>query len=206
MDIKNREVNTAKPPIQVLQYGEGKFLRAFADYFIDIANESGVFFGSVAVVQPISSGNLQPFKEQDNKYTVILRGKENGKKIDDSRLITCISKTLSCYENYDEYIALAELDSLKFIISNTTEAGIALHLDDDLEKIPSSFPGKLTQFLYRRYQIFHGDLKKGFIILPVELIDDNGSKLKEYVICLAEHNNYPREFIDCCKSCRRKSI
>lgn len=181
-------------PIKVLQFGEGNFLRAFVDYMIDIANEKGVFGGSIAIAKPRPSGNLDTFKEQDNLYTVLLRGKENGRVVNDSRVITSVSKVLHCANDYDEYMALAELDTLKFIVSNTTEAGIVLDRNDTFEGLPATFPGKLTKFLYARFTAFSGAKDKGLIILPVELIEENGKKLKECVFALADIWNLPEEF------------
>ena len=182
-------------PIKVLQFGEGNFLRAFVDYMIDVANEKGAFDGSVAIVKCVKFGSLERFEKQNNLYTVILRGRENGEVVNSSRVITSVSKVVGCYEEYDEYISLAKLDSLRFIVSNTTEAGIVLDENDHIDGIPETYPGKLTQFLYERYKAFNGDSGKGLVILPVELIENNGIKLKECVLKLAEIWNLPVEFI-----------
>lgn len=193
MNIKDKAVKTQKP-IKVLQFGEGNFLRAFVDYMIDIANEKGAFDGSIVIVKPISFGSLEMFKEQDNLYTVLLRGKENGEVVNDSRIITSVSKVLDCQENYDEYMALAKLDTLRFVVSNTTEAGIVLDESDSFNGLPKTYPGKLTKFLYERFVAFNGAEDKGLIILPVELIEENGKKLKECVLALADSWNLPKEF------------
>lgn len=182
-------------PIKVMQFGEGNFLRAFADYMIDVANEKGIFEGSVAVVKAIEYGDLSRFEKQNCNYTVVLRGKENGKTVNTSRVVTCVSKAVGCYENFEEYIALAKLSSLEIIISNTTEAGITLDLSDSMNGIPKTYPGKLTQFLYTRYTAFDGASDKGLVILPVELIEDNGKKLKECVIALSEKWELPEGFV-----------
>lgn len=173
-------------PIRVMQYGEGNFLRAFVDYMIDVANEKGVFNGDVAVVKPIMFGDLDRFDKQDNLYTVNLRGKENGKVINDSRVVTCIQKAVDPFKNYDEYMALASLDTLEFVVSNTTEAGIVFDANDTMDGMPATFPGKLTKFLYARYEAFGGAADKGLIMLPVELIENNGGKLKECVLSFIE--------------------
>ena len=168
--------------IKVIQFGEGNFLRAFVDYFIDIANEQGVFNGDVAVVKPISFGNLDRFHKQDNLYTVSLRGRMNGQPYVENHVVSCIGKAIDAYEEYAEYSALARLDSLRFVVSNTTEAGIVF---DDTDKFelnpPNTYPGKLTKFLYERFQAFDGAADKGLIILPVELIENNGGKLRDCV-------------------------
>lgn len=195
MNIKEKASRT-EYPIRMLQFGEGNFLRAFVDYMLDIANEKGVFGGSIAIVKPIAFGNLDSFYAQDNFYTVILRGKENGKTVNDSRIITSVSKVLDCAEDYDEYMALASLDTLRFVVSNTTEAGIVLDDKDNFDGLPNTYPGKLTKFLYERYTVFSGKKDKGLIILPVELIEDNGKKLRECVLTLADIWNLPPEFKD----------
>ncbi len=193
-NITQQNISRTDRPIKVIQFGEGNFLRAFTDYMIDIANEKGIFDGNIAIVKPIAFGNLERFEKQDNLYTVVLRGKENGKTVNDKRVITSVSKVLDTANNYDEYMALAELDSLCFVISNTTEAGIVLDKNDSMEALPSSYPGKLTKFLYARYQKFGADSSKGLIILPVELIENNGGKLKECVLALSDIWNLPSEF------------
>ena len=108
MTIKDQAVK-AERPIKAVQFGEGNFLRAFVDYMLDIANEKGIFDGSIAVVKPISSGSLDAFREQDNLYTVLLRGKENGEIVNDSRIITSVSQALDCADDYEAFMALAFL-------------------------------------------------------------------------------------------------
>lgn len=195
MNIKEK-AKRAERPIKAVQFGEGNFLRAFVDWMIDIANEKGAFDGSIAIVKPISFGSLDSFKEQDNLYTVLLRGKENGKVVNDSRIITSVAKALDCEEDYNEYMSLAKLDTLRFVVSNTTEAGIVLDSNDTFQGLPNTYPGKLTKFLYKRYNAFSGAKDKGLIILPVELIDDNGGKLKECVLALSKIWNLPTEFLN----------
>ena len=174
-------------PIKVVQFGEGNFLRAFADYMIDILNEETDFNGNIVLLKSIQYGSIDAFKDQDNLYTVYLRGLEGGRETIKKRVITSVEKTIECYNDYDEYIELAKLDTLRFVISNTTEAGIVLDLNDMPEMTPpDSYPAKLTKFLYERYTYFNGDKDKGLIILPVELIDDNGKELKRCVKALTE--------------------
>ncbi len=183
-------------PVKVVQFGEGNFLRAFVDYMIDIANEKGVFGGDIVIVKPISFGSLDAFKEQNNLYTVVLRGKQNGEVINKSRVITSVSKALDCKDDYEEYMALARLDTLRFVVSNTTEAGIVLDESDGFDGLPRTYPGKLTKFLFERYTAFSGAKDKGLIILPVELIENNGGKLKECVLALAKIWKLPDAFAD----------
>ena len=176
----------ANRPIRVLQYGEGNFLRGFVDYMIDIANEKGLFDGSIVLVKPITHGALSTFKEQDCLYTVSLRGQENGKETVQNRVVTSVANAVDAYEQYEAYAAYAKLSTLRFIVSNTTEAGIVYSETDELSMCPpSSYPAKLTKLLYERAVHFDYAADKGLIILPVELIDDNGIHLKECVIKLA---------------------
>ncbi len=177
-----------KRDIKVLQFGEGNFLRAFVDYFLDIAVEKGKFDGSIVVVKPIEHGTLDRFHAQDCRYTVLLRGMQDGKQVETTRLITSIQDAVDCYTEYDKYAAFAALDSLRFIVSNTTEAGIVLDKSDKFTyKPPRTYPGKLTKFLFERAEAFDYALDKGLIILPVELIDDNGIELKRCVVELAKN-------------------
>lgn len=169
--------------IKVVQFGEGNFLRAFVDYMIDVANEKGAFNGSVAIVKPISFGDLNRFHAQDNLYTVCLRGIKDGKTSVENRVVTSVEKVVDCYKEYNDFAALARLESVQFIVSNTTEAGIVYDETDRFELTPpQTYPGKLTKFLFERFQAFHGDMQKGLVILPVELIENNGGKLKECVL------------------------
>ncbi len=183
MESLNRAKTGKKDrPIRVVQFGEGNFLRAFVDYMIDIANEQGKFDGDIVLVKPISFGNLENFHKQDCQYTVSLRGNIDGEGRKVNRIITSVADAVDAVEEYDKYMALADIDTLRFVVSNTTEAGIVYDADDKFEmNPPQSFPGKLTKFLYRRFETFKGDLSKGLVMLPVELIDDNGLHLKECV-------------------------
>ncbi len=183
-------------PVKVMQFGEGNFLRAFVDYMIDIANEKTDFNGSVVLVKPISFGSLDRFHEQDCRYTVILRGLQNGEKVELSRLITSVSDAVDAYAEYEKYAALAKEPTLRFIVSNTTEAGIVLDREDSFDACPPrSYPGKLTKLLYERAVHFNYAADKGLVMLPVELIDDNGIMLKKCVLELARIWNLGDQFI-----------
>lgn len=165
-------------PERVLQFGEGNFLRAFVDNFFDLMNEKAGFNGKVVLAQPIEQGLGDMINAQEGLYTLFLRGQENGQKVNRKRVISCVSRCLNPYSEYDKLMECASNPDLRFIVSNTTEAGIAYDpacKKDD--KPASSFPGKLTQFLYERYQ----KGLKGFIILSCELIDRNGDELKRCV-------------------------
>lgn len=184
-------------PIKVAQFGEGNFLRAFADWMIDIANEKGIYDGNIAIIKPTSRGNLDRFERQNNLYTVYLRGKKNGSVYNESRIIRSVSESINCYTNYPAFAALAALPTLRVVISNTTEAGIFFDPSDRFDrKPPESYPGKLTQFLFLRYQAFAGDPTKGLVILPVELLEDNGKILKDCVFKLAALWKLDSKFLD----------
>lgn len=164
---------------KVIQFGEGGFLRGFADWMLQIANEKTDFNGSAVVVQPIENGMCDTLTAQDCVYTHICRGLEGV----DVKKIDVISRCIKPYDDFEEYIRLAENPDFRFIISNTTEAGIAFNSSDKLTDAPaSSFPGKLTQLLKRRFE----KGLDGFVFLPCELIDKNGARLKETVLKYAD--------------------
>lgn len=184
--LSKKKTGKKERPVKVLQFGEGNFLRAFVDYMIDIANEQGKFDGDIVLVKPIEFGSLDRFHEQECQYTVQLRGIVDGEAKKISRIITSVTDVVDAYGEYEKYASYAKLDSLRFIVSNTTEAGIVYDETDRIDlNPPKTYPGKLTKFLYERYTHFNGDINKGLIMLPVELIDDNGIHLKECVLKLA---------------------
>lgn len=185
-------------PERVLQFGEGNFLRAFVDYFIDVMNEKTGFDSKVVLVQPIAGGDMirNFINEQEGLYTLFLRGNENGRKINDKRVISSVSRCLNPYSDYDAYMDCAKNPALRFIACNTTEAGIQYDPACQFADRPaSSYPGKLTQFLYARYQAFGGEPGKGFVILSCELIDDNGKELKKCVLQYARQWQLEEAFI-----------
>lgn len=184
-----------KYPEKVVQFGEGNFLRAFVDWIIDSMNSRGVFNGSAVVVQPIGHGMVDKLNEQDGLYTLFLQGIENGKAKKTHKIINSISRGISPYSDYNGFMKLAESDDLRFVISNTTEAGIAFEPEDKLSDTPEkSYPGKLTAFLYHRFVHFKGRSDKGLIIIPCELIDRNGDKLKEIILKYTNLWNLGEEF------------
>lgn len=186
-------------PLKVLQYGEGNFLRAFVDYGLDVANEKGKFDGNIAIVTPTAPNprnrqNLQKFKDQNYFYTVCIRGKKNGKPYQENRVVTSVEKVVSAYDDFDEYMAYADVAELEYVVSNTTEAGIVFVDTDKFEDKPAEhFPAKLTQFLYRRYEHFKG-VNHGLTMLPVELIDHNGEALLDCVKKYIDLWKLPQEF------------
>lgn len=177
----------SKYPERILQFGEGNFLRAFVDSMIHTMNQEADFNSGVVVIQPIQNGLVDILNQQDGLYTLYINGIQGGKVISEHKVIDCITRGISPYTDYDQYLKLAENPELRLVISNTTEAGIILNDKDRLEDRPQvSFPGKLTALLYRRYKFFNGDKSKGFILIPCELIEKNGDKLKETILKLVE--------------------
>ena len=167
-------------PEKVLQFGEGNFLRAFVDYWFDLANERAGWNGKCCLVQPIAPGLAKMINEQEGLYTLYLRGSQNGRKVDDKRVISSVSRCLNPYEaeGFEAMMQVAVSDDLEIIVSNTTEAGIVYDPACQLtDKPASSFPGKLTQVLYARYQAG----RKGILMLACELIDNNGKELLKCV-------------------------
>ncbi len=172
-----------KRPVKVMQFGEGNFLRGFADEMIDVSNEKGITDMSIVIVKPRKGTLKEAFRQQDCDYTVSLRGLMNNEPTKRERIITSVTETISCYDDYDKYMEYAVSDDLRFVISNTTEAGIVYDGTDTPDMKPQkSFPGKVTALLYARYKHFEGDRSKGLIFLPVELIDNNADVLKEIVL------------------------
>lgn len=184
MDSLNRAMTNRKArPVRVVQFGEGNFLRAFVDYMIDIANEQGKFDGDIVLIKPISFGSLDNFHKQDCQYTVSLRGIADGEAKIINRQVTSVADAVDAYGEYGKYMGLAEIGTLRFVVSNTTEAGIVFDAEDRFElNPPKTFPGKLTKFLYHRFEVFQGNPEAGLVMLPVELIDDNGIMLKKCVM------------------------
>lgn len=180
----NRE-NTAlesKLPIKVVQFGEGNFLRAFVDHAFQKLNQEVNFNAGIAVVQPIDRGMVSHLNDQDGLYTLFLKGVSKGKEIQEKELITNIVTGIDPYTNFNDYLALAKEDALEFIISNTTEAGIAYVTTDTPDmRPPSSFPAKLTVLLYERWKHFDGASDKGLTIIPCELINHNSDTLKQII-------------------------
>ena len=188
-------------PERVLQFGEGNFLRAFVDYFIDVMNEKAGFNSKVVLCQPIESGLSDMINEQEGLYTLFLRGFQDGQEVNKKRVISCVSRCLNPYSDFEAVLECASNPDLRFITCNTTEAGIAYDPSCQFTDTPAnSYPGKLTQFLYRRFQKFGQEEGKGFIILSCELIDDNGKELEKCVLKYAEQWNLGEDFINWIKA------
>lgn len=172
-----------KLPIKIVQFGEGNFLRAFVGYAFQELNKVADFNAGIAVVQPIDKGLVNMLNEQDGLYTLFMKGVKKGEEIQDIELISNIVKAVDPYTNFNEYLSLAKEDSLEFIISNTTEAGIAyVSSDTPHMQPPSSFPAKLTLLLHERFKHFNGDTTKGLTIIPCELINHNAETLKDIIL------------------------
>ena len=177
----------------IIQFGEGVFLRGFVDQFIDALNKQGIYDGKAVVVQPRPGGKIKELQGQNCKYNLFLRGIQDGKSCAEHHLIESISRCVNPYAQFDQFMALAEQPSFRFVISNTTEAGITFDPACRAEDAPClSFPGKVTQLLYRRYQLG----LPGFVFLPCELIDNNADALKTCVIQYARHWNLEPAFLD----------
>lgn len=174
-------------PIRVIQFGTGNFLRGFADWMIDILNENTDFNGAVHLVQTKGRSVPDSFVEQDHLYHVWLRGMANGKTIDQVRLISSISGICNPEMDYSGFLDLAANPDLRYVISNATEAGVYFdHHETDMGKCPQSFPGKLTAFLYSRFLHVAADIAKGLVILPCELIPENGQTIRDLVLSYAD--------------------
>lgn len=201
--LNKRTAPKSVMPEKVIQFGEGNFLRAFVDWIIWNMNQKTDFNGSVVVVQPIEKGMVDWLNGQDCLYHVNLQGRENGKPVNTLERIDVISRALNPYSQNAAFMALAEQPEIRFVISNTTEAGIAFDPECKLEDKPaSSYPGKLVQLLYHRYQFFNGAKDKGLIIFPCELIFLNGHKLKECIYQYIDLWKLPEDFktwfTECC--------
>lgn len=183
-------------PVRIIQFGEGNFLRAFVDWMVDILNERTDFNGAVEIIQPLSQGMADMLNEQEGLYHVMLKGIQQGKVVTDVRLVTSVSRAINPYKDFESFLRMGENRDLKFIVSNTTEAGISFHESDaDPNKLSENFPGKVTQLLFHRFKFFEGDKDKGVIFLPCELIEKNGETLKETMLRYASLWKLPEDFI-----------
>lgn len=172
-------VEVPQRPTRIIQFGEGNFLRGFFDWQVQKMDDMGVFNGGVVVVQPRPGGHVAELEEQDRLYTVFTEGIENGQHVRNHETITVINETVDPYREWDRFLALAENPDTRIIVSNTTEAGIALDPSDAGGDIPPrGFPAKLARLLYRRFE----RRLPGFLVLPCELVDDNGTKLRQAVL------------------------
>jgi len=189
-------------PEKVIQFGTGVLLRGLPDYFIDKANKNGLFNGRVVVIKTTSNGASDAFEKQDGLYTHCIRGVEKGIKQEENIINASISRVLSASSEWSKILECAANPEIQVIISNTTEVGIMLQPEDDIRgEPPISFPGKLLAFLYARYKKFNGDKDRGFVIIPTELLPDNGDRLESIVIELAHLNKMDYSFMEWLENC-----
>jgi tagaturonate reductase len=195
--LNRRDFPGASYPERIIQFGEGNFLRAFVDWQIDLLNEHTDLNAGVTIVRPIDSDFPPSLSEQDGLYTTLIRGlNEQGEAVSDARLIRSVNREINVYRQYDEYLKLAHNPDIRFVFSNTTEAGISYHAGDRFEDAPAvSFPAKLTRLLFERYSHFDGAQDKGWVMIPCELIDYNGDALRELVLRYAREWNLAEGFI-----------
>ncbi|MCM3628540.1 tagaturonate reductase [Paenibacillus glycanilyticus] len=185
-------------PVKVLQIGEGNFLRGFVDWMIHRCNEQGLFKGSIAVSQPRPTGapKLQELKEQDGLYYQWIRGLHEGELMDNRELISVFSSFIDPYREWDRFLGMAANPDLELVVSNTTEAGLVYQSSEWAPDQPIvSYPGKLTLLMYRRFEHFAGDPEKGLLLLPCELVERNGDKLRDIVMRHAEDWKLPEAFL-----------
>lgn len=195
--ISKKLFNKPERKIKIMQFGEGNFLRAFVEWIIQDLNDKGAIDAGVAVVQPMPFGRVNELAAQDGLYTLRLEGIDNGENVKKSQVIDVIGDCVNPFTEYEKFLKYGESEDLQVIISNTTEAGIAVDPDDtDFTNCPKSYPSKLLALLKRRYDHFKGDMGKGLAIIPCELIDDNGDELYRCLTELAKINKMDAKFIE----------
>lgn len=182
-------------PERIIQFGGGNFIRAFSDWMINELNKQELFNGRIVLVQATPSGKGNEINEQDGLYTVIVRGMKDGKIVDEPNVVSSISRCINPYTEWEEYLKCARDINIKYVFSNTTEAGIVYNPEEKFDEVPiSSFPGKLTKYLYERYQYFNGSKESGMVIFPCELIERNGDQLKNIILKISESWGLPDGF------------
>lgn len=183
--------------VTVLQIGEGNFLRGFFDWMLHECRKKGLYEGSIAVTQPRPGGKpkIDALAGQDGLYTLVIRGLENGERVERTEVISVFGAVFDPYSDWEAYLALAENADLQVVVSNTTEAGLAYRPEEMAEGQPvQSFPGKLTQLLYRRFNHFNGDPERGLVCLPCELLERNGDELRSCVLRYSDDWGYSEAF------------
>lgn len=195
-EVQGPVANWIDLPVKVIQFGTGVLLRGLPAYFIDKANRQQVFNGRIVVVKSTSSGKTDSFEEQDGLYTLCVKGIDKGKEVEEISINSSIKEVLAASDRWNDILRYAEEPQLRVVISNTTEVGINYDEHDKIKlSPPNSYPAKLLAFLYKRFQYFGGDKEAGMVILPTELISDNGKKLKEIVVKLAEQHRLEAAFL-----------
>ncbi|MEZ5044650.1 MAG: tagaturonate reductase [Saprospiraceae bacterium] len=199
MQMLNRTNAAAHRPSQdkILLFGGGNFIRAFAAWMIDLLNEKTDFNGGIVVIKPTPGPAYEDLLAQDGLYHVILNGIQDGQLLQDIRLIQAVTSSIHPYQAWEDYLALAENPTIRYLISNTTEAGIIYDPSNQVtDAPPQSFPGKLTLWLYHRFLHFKGDPKKGCIFLPCELSANNGDDLRHCILQYADQWQLSADFKD----------
>ena len=188
MENLSREIiETNVYPNKILQFGGGNFLRCFVDWMVQVLNEKTDFNAGVIIVKPKEQGNYKELRQQDGLFTVILEGIKNEKLVEEKKVIDCVQEVVNPYLEWEKYMNITKDENLRFIVSNTTEAGIKFNPEDKYnDKPPQEFPAKLTILMHQRFQCFNGNLSKGFIILPCELIENNGEVLQKTILEYAD--------------------
>ena len=181
-------------PEKVLQFGTGVLLRGLPDQYISEANRAGKFRGRVVVVKSTQQGTTDDFADQDGLYTLCVKGIDNGHLVNQAYVNASISRVLSATEDWAAILEFAKADDLSVVTSNTTEVGIVYTEENIFDGVPTSFPGKLLAILHARFVHFNGDLSKGLVIVPAELIEANGTKLADILNRLAMHNQLGAAF------------
>ena len=200
--ISKKLFNKPERKIKIMQFGEGNFLRAFVEWIIQDLNDKRAIDANVVLVQPMPFGRVKELGEQDGLYTLRLEGIDGGKKVKNSQVINVVGDCVNPFTDYEKFLKYGESEDLEVIISNTTEAGIAVDpTDTDFSVCPRSYPGKLLALLKRRYDKFKGAKDKGLCIIPCELIDNNGDELYRCLTELAKIKKMDRKFIDWVQNC-----
>lgn len=196
LTLNRRDFPARQHPDKVIQFGEGNFLRAFVDWQLDLLNEYTDLDAGVVVIRPINSDFPPSLNTQDGLYTTVIRGlNEQGEEVSDARIIRTINREINIYQDFAGYLALARDENIRWVFSNTTEAGISYAAQDTFSDTPpSSYPAKLTRLMYERFQHFSGAADKGWVLLPCELIDYNGIALQELVLRYAQQWQVGEDF------------
>lgn len=195
-------IEKKKHPIRILQFGEGNFLRAFMEEFVEDANEDGYYDGSICVVKPRPGGSLAAFRKQNCIYTLVIQGLKDNRPFHEEKRITAIDTILHGHDDYGAFLKTASLPELQVIVSNTTEAGITVNEREDMDhRPPETYPAKLTRFLYERFLRFKGEPGKGLLILPLELNEANGALLKRAVLAYIKQWKLPDSFKNWIENC-----
>lgn len=191
----------ADRPERVVQFGGGNFLRAFVDWMIDHLNKHTAFNGNVVIIKPTAGGDYHELRSQHGLFHVVLNGIRHGELVSEKTLVDCVSRVIHPYLEWEAYLALAEQEEIRYVVSNTTEAGISFNRKDQQSDTPPvEFPAKLTSWLYHRFQVFNGAPERGCVFLPCELIEQNGDVLRDCILQYADEWSLGADFKDWVRS------